>query len=140
MNIPVQDTIEDRLAKVIQAQQAADEAYASIEKEYPEVWEKLQAIESARTMAEQEKQAIKEELIKRKDFDTKQVEGYNISVSRIVKLAPTTPIRIAERYKKTEVVFDVKKAQEDFTVTGELPAGFEDKSVYRLNWKEVKNV
>lgn len=140
MNISVQDSIEDRLAKVIRAQQAADEAYSSIEKDFPEVWQRLRQIEETRAIAEEEKQAIKEELIHRKDFDTKQVEGYNISVSRIVKLSAPSPTRVSERYKKTEVVVDIKKAQEDFTVTGELPVGFEDKSIYRLNWKAIKNV
>ena len=132
-------SIRDRLAQILETQKAADEAYASIEQDYPEVWAKLKAIENARAMAEQAKQVIRDELIAAKDFTTRQVGGYNISVSRTVKLAVADQNKVSADYKKTEEVVDIKKAQEYMKVMGKLPEGFEDKSIYRFNWKEIKN-
>lgn len=135
----MQPSIEERLAQILKTQKAVDEAYASIEHEFPEAWAKLKAIEQAREMAEQAKQEIREELIAAKDFSTRQVEGYNISVSRTVKLAVIDQDKVSADYKKTEEVVDIKKAQEYMKVMDKVPAGFEDRSVYRFNWKEVKN-
>lgn len=133
-------SIEDRLQQILDIQKQADEAYASIEQEFPEVWAKLKAIDHARELAQQAKDEIREELIASKDFTTKQVGGYNISVSRTVKLAVVDQAKVSQDYKKTEEIVDVKKAQEYMKVMGQLPAGFEDRSVYRFNWKEIKNV
>lgn len=132
-------SIEDRLAKVIDAQVAAQAEYNRIAVDYPEVWTILQRIEEVKELAKREKESIREELIAQHDFDNHQVKGYNISVSRTVKLAVANPDQVSPDYKKTEEVIDVKKAQEYAKVMGRLPKGFEDKSVYRLNWKEVKN-
>lgn len=135
----MQPSIEERLAKILEVQRLADESYAAIEQDYPEVWERLETIEKARADAEMAKQEIREELIEAKDFSTRQVGGYNISVSRTVKLAVSDQDKVSSDYKKTEEVVDIKKAQEYMKVMGKLPAGFEDRSVYRFNWKEIKN-
>lgn len=132
-------SIEERLAKVIQLQKQADDLYNSIKTDHPEAWRVLELVEAARQSAETEKQAVKDELVKKNDFDTHQVEGYNISVSRTVRLSVVDKDKVNARYIKQEEVVDLKTAQEDMLVTGVLPYGFEDKSFYRLNWKEVKN-
>lgn len=135
----MQPSIEDRLAKVITLQRFAEEAYAALEQEHPEVWARLQEIEKAKSDAEQEKAAVRDELIRARDFKLRQIDGYNISVTRTVKLVVSDPEKVSQDYKRTEEVVDVKKAQEDMKVLGELPAGFEDKSIYKLNWREVRN-
>lgn len=135
-------SVDDRLAQVLEAQRKADEAYASIEQDFPEAWERLQKIEYIRNQAEELKQKIRDELIEQKDYDLHQVNGYNVSVSKTVKLVAVDPEAIPMEFKKpTEEKWDVdvKHAQEYFKVTKQLPAGFEDKSSYKLNWREVKN-
>lgn len=133
------EPVNGRLEQIIQLQKQADELYNSIEESHPEVWKILQMVDAARQHAEQEKQKIRDELIAAKDFSVKQVAGFNISVSRTVKLAVADQTKVNPDFKRTEEVVDLKKAQEYMKVMGELPAGFEDKSVYRLNWKEIKN-
>lgn len=135
-------SVDEQLAQVIAAQRSAAEAYASIEQDFPEAWERLQKIEAIKASAEELKNKIRDSLIEKKDYDLHQVEGYNISISKTVKLAVADADAIPMEFKKpTEEKWDVdvKHAQEYFKVTKKLPAGFEDKSSYKLNWREVKN-
>lgn len=135
-------TIEQRIAQVVQAQKKADEAYQAIERDFPEAWARLQAIEKIREEADKAKEEIKADLIQAHDNDTYQVEGYNVSVSQTVKLKVLDSELVpADLKKPTEEKWDVdiKKAQERYKVLGEVPAGFSDSSTYRLNWREVKN-
>ncbi len=135
-------TIEERMEQVINAQKAADKAYAAIEDDFPEAWARLQAIEEAREKAEALKADIRQDLIKAEDYNVHQIKGFNISVTRIVKLVVADAEKVPMDFKKpTEEKWDVdvKKAVEDAKIMGEIPEGFADKSTYKLNWNPVKN-
>lgn len=133
-------TIDERLSAIIRAQHEMDQIHATIEKDYPEVWVMLENAKRIKEKVDLEKTSIRQELAEQQDYDVHQVDGFNISVSRTVKLAVSDPDKVSADYKKTEEVIDLKKAQEDTKVLGIVPAGFEDRSSYRLNWKEIKNV
>lgn len=135
-------TIEERMAQVIHAQKAADKAYAAIEDDFPEAWERLENIRVARERAEAFKAEIRQDLISAGDHDVHKVDGFNISVTRIAKLAVADSEKVPMDYKtptKEKWDVDIKKAQEDLKEVGILPEGFVDKSTYKLNWNPVKN-
>lgn len=135
-------TIEERMEQVINAQKAADKAYAAIEDDFPEAWARLQAIAEAREKAEALKADIRQDLIKAEDYNVHQIKGFNISVTRIVKLVVADADKVPMDFKKPAEEkwdVDVKKAVEDAKIMGEVPEGFADKSTYKLNWNPIKN-
>lgn len=135
-------TIEDRIASVIRSQHVADEAYAAIEQDFPEAWARLENIRKLREEAEKLKADIRQDLIAASDFEVRQIEGFNVSVSRTVRLKVGDVNAISKDYKtptKTKWDVDVKKAVEDAKILQKVPEGFVDDSLFRLNWNEVKN-
>lgn len=133
-------SIDKRLAHVIALERLADELYLQLKELSPAAWDILKKVDTYRAQAEEEKKAVREDLIASQDFSNYQVGGYNISVSRTVKLGVADPDTVSSDFKKTEEIIDIKQAQEFMKVMKTIPAGFEDKSTYRLNWKEIKNV
>lgn len=135
-------TIEEKMQKVVQAYKAADKAYAAIEDDFPEAWQRLEQIRVAREKADEMKDEIKQDLIQAGDFDQHKISGFNISVSRVVKLEVEDAEKVSMDYKaptKEKWDVNVKRAMEDAKVSGVVPDGFKDKSIYKINWKEVKN-
>lgn len=135
-------TIEEKMEKVIQAQKVADKAYAAIEDDFPEAWQRLEQIRLAREKADELKAEIRQDLIQAEDYEVHKISGYNISVTRIAKVAVVDAEKVPMDYKtptKEKWDVDVKKAQEDLKELGMLPDGFADKSTYKLNWNAIKN-
>jgi len=135
-------TIEEKMERVIKTQKAADKAYAAIEDDFPEAWARLENIRLAREKAEALKADIRQDLIEAGDTDVHQIEGFNISVSKIAKIVVSDSDKVPMDYKtptKEKWDVDVETAKRHFKVTGVLPEGFADKSTYKLNWNAIKN-
>lgn len=135
-------TIEDKMQRVIQAQKTADKAYAAIEDDFPEAWQRLEQIRIAREKADELKAEIRQDLIQAADYNVHKIDGFNISVTRIVKLEVADSDKVPMDFKtptKEKWDVDVKKAVEDAKILGEIPEGFKDKSTYKLNWNAIKN-
>lgn len=135
-------TIEEKMSRVVRAQKMADRAYDAIEEDFPEAWERLEKIRIAREQAEALKAEIRQDLITAEDYNVHKVDGFNISVTRIVKLAVADSDKVPMDFKtptKEKWDVDIKKAVEDAKIMGEIPEGFTDKSTYKLNWNAVKN-
>lgn len=132
-------TIDDRIRETLLAEQKAIEAEKALREKYPEAFAEFDKVAKMKAEVAAYKDTIKAELIEDGDFDTHQVENYNISVSRIVKLDVLDADKVSDDFKDVQTVIDLKKAQEWKKVMRKTPEGFEDKTTYRLNWKEVKN-
>lgn len=131
-------TIDDKIRETLALEKQTDETEKALREKYPEVFTELDKLAKARAEVAAHKDAVKNELIEDGDFDTHQVENFNISVSRIVKLDVLDADEVDEEFKDVQTVIDLKKAQEYKKVMRKTPKGFEDKTTFRLNWKEVK--
>lgn len=127
--------IDSELAVIAEKEKTAEGALAELHAKYPEVFTQIQAIEDAYAEVGKLKDAVKEKLIEQGDFDLHRIGNLRVSVSKTAKVKVKNIDEVEDKYKSTEVVVDEKKAREYLKVMGELPAGFEDASFYRLNWK-----
>lgn len=103
----------------------------------PTIFKQKEILEAQLDELQKMKDDVKDELIKRKDFDLHKVDGVKVSVSRIIKVAVDDIDKVSDDFKETKVVANEKKAQEYIKVMGEIPAGFVDKSYHRLTWKDT---
>lgn len=127
--------IDGELVQIAEREQSAEQALAKLHQEYPQVFEQMKQIEAAFADVERLKTAVKEKLVKDQDFDLHRIGKLRVSVSKTAKVKVKDIDAVPEDFKSTEVVVNEKKAREYLKVMGELPAGFEDVSFYRLNWK-----
>lgn len=127
--------IDGELVQIAEREQSAEQALAKLHQEYPQVFEQMKQIEAAFADVERLKTAVKEKLVKDQDFDLHRIGKLRVSVSKTAKVKVKDIDAVPEDFKSTEVVVNEKKAREYLKVMGELPAGFEDASFYRLNWK-----
>lgn len=129
-------SVDERISAVVKAERALDEQIAMLRNSHKTAFEEMQKLEDERARLEKEKADIKADLIKTEDFDLHKVEGCKVSVCPVVKLAVKDESLVDDKYKSTQIVVDVKKAQEHKKLYGETPEGFEDNTYYRLTWKE----
>lgn len=131
-------TIDDRIREIIHDETDANTREDSLREKYPEAFKEIDALAKLRKDIAERKDSVKADLIEEGDFDTHQIDNYNISVSRIVKLDVLDADEVDDEFKDVQTVIDLKKAQEYKKVMRKTPKGFEDKTTFRLNWKEVK--
>lgn len=127
--------IDSELAVIAEKEKTAEVALAELHATYPDVFKQITAIEAAYAEVGALKEAVKQKLIEQGDFDLHRIGNLRVSVSKTAKVKVKNIDEVEDKYKSTEVVVDEKKAREYLKVMGELPAGFEDASFYRLNWK-----
>lgn len=130
-----QNPIDGELVQIAEKEKSAEQALAQLHAEYPQVFEQIENIENAYTEVQKLKDAVKEKLIAAEDFDLHRIGKLRVSVSKTAKVKVKDIDAVPDDFKATEVVANEKKAREFLKVMGELPAGFEDASFYRLNWK-----
>ena len=128
--------IEDKISNIAEREMALRKELDSLITENSEVFKQKDAIEEQLNNLEQEKLAIKEELVKNGDYDLHQVGKLKVYVSRVVKVAVDNIDEVPDEFKETKVVANEKKAQEYAKVMGEMPNGFADKSYYRFSWRD----
>ena len=107
----------------------------TLERQHPEVFDQLKAIDKARAEVQRLKDAVKEKLIAEKDFDLHEVGRLRVSVSAVANVKVTDIDKVPEDFKEVKTVADIKKAKEYLKVMKRVPEGFEDASFYRLNWR-----
>lgn len=132
--------VDNKIREAVLKQQNAQEREEKLRQEYPQVFQEIDAINKLRQEVEDDKTLIKDMLIAEDDFDTHQVEGVNVSVSRLAKLVVADETQVDPQFKTVETVVDVKEATKAFRGSGIIPQGFKDQSSYRFNFKVVKNV
>lgn len=130
--------IDETISAIIKAERELNEQLQILKAEHKAAFDALDKLNAQQDEIERMKAEVKDALIATEDFDLHKVEGYKVSVCPIVKLAVQDEDAVDEKYKSTEVVVDVKKAQEHKKLYGVLPKGFADKTYHRLTWKEEK--
>ena len=128
--------VEDKISKIAEREMALRKELGNLIADNSEVFKQKDFIEDELNKLEQEKLAIKDELVKNNDFDLHQVGKLKVSVSRVVKVVVDDIGKVPDAFKETKVVANEKKAQEYVKVMGEIPEGFTDKSYYRFSWRD----
>lgn len=128
--------VDEAIAAIIEAERTLNKELEQLKSQYKGVFDALAKIEAQQDELEKAKAEVKEGLIAMEDFDLHKVQGVKVSVCPVVKLAVEDEDKVPDKYKSTEVVVDVKKAQEYKKLYGKMPDGFADKTYYRLTWKE----
>lgn len=129
-------SVDDWIKEVVRQETEANKKLLDLKSKYNQVFMDLAVIQAQLDECERAREEIKKMLIEDEDFDLHKVDGVKVSVCPITKLAVKNIKDVDEKYKTTEVVVDVKKAQEAMKLFGELPAGFEDKTYHRFTWKD----
>lgn len=129
--------VDDLIKEVITQEASANKKIAELQSKYSHVFKELEVLQAQLDECERVRGEIKTMLIEDNDFDLHKVEGVKVSVCPIVKLAVKDIDKVEDKYKSTEVVADVKKAQEAMKLFGEVPEGFENKTYHRFTWKDA---
>lgn len=130
---------EDNITKEIKAisvsESELDNQLKTLERQNPDVFKQIRAIEQARAEVQKLKDAVKAKLIENKDFDLHEVGDLRVSVSAVANVKVTDMDKVPADFKEVKTVADIKKAKEYLKVMKRVPEGFEDTSFYRLNWR-----
>ena len=130
---------EDNITKEIKAisvsEYELDNQLKTLERQNPDVFKQIRAIEQARAEVQKLKDAVKAKLIENKDFDLHEVGDLRVSVSAVANVKVVDMDKVPADFKEVKTVADIKKAKEYLKVMKRVPEGFEDTSFYRLNWR-----
>ena len=130
---------EDNITKEIKAisvsESELDNQLKTLERQNPDVFQQIRAIEQARAEVQKLKDAVKAKLIENKDFDLHEVGDLRVSVSAVANVKVVDMDKVPADFKEVKTVADIKKAKEYLKVMKRVPEGFEDTSFYRLNWR-----
>lgn len=133
------NTVDDSIKDIISAEKEVNKKLNDLKSRFKHVFDELETLTVQLDELAKAKEEIKAALIANEDFDLHKVDGVKVSVCPVVKLEVEDIDKVEDKYKSTEVVADVKKAQEAKKLFGELPAGFKDKTYYRFGWKDTGN-
>ena len=131
-------TISSEIATIAEQELTIEQALDNLQKEYPSAFEQMKKIEQAQSEVKRLKEAVKEKLIKDKDFDLHEVGELKVSLSAVAKVKVVDIDKVPEDFKEVKTVVKEKKAQEYLKLMGKCPEGLEDNSYYRLNWRYAK--
>lgn len=130
--------ISSDIAIIEKHEMDVENALSALQEQYPDVFQKIKAIEDARKDVQVLKDAVKAKLIENRDFDLHEVGDLKVSLSAVAKVKVVDIDKVPAEFKEVKTVVKEKKAQEYLKVMGECPEGLEDNSYYRLNWKYSK--
>ncbi len=126
------------LAEKYFAEERRLEQYANdIKGKFPEAQEHFDALAEGYVGLEQLKGEIKEALVQAQDYDIHEVDGHQISLTKVVKMKVKDIEEVDPEFKQTMEVADEKRAAKYYKLYGEAPKGFEDASYSKLNLKEA---
>lgn len=117
------------------AESELDTQLQALERQNPDVFKQIKAIEDARAEVQKLKDAVKNKLIEMKDFDLHEVGNLRVSVSAVANVKVVDIDQVSDDFKEVKTVADTKKAKEYLKIMKRVPEGFEDASFYRLNWR-----
>ena len=129
------DIITRQIQDIAVAENELDNQLKTLERQNPDVFKQIKAIESARAEVQKLKDAVKAKLIADKDFDLHEVGQLRVSVSAVANVKVVDMDKVPDDFKEVKTVADTKKAKEYLKVMKRVPEGFEDTSFYRLNWR-----
>lgn len=129
------DIITRQIQDIAVAESELDDQLKALERQNPDVFKQIKAIESARAEVQKLKDAVKAKLIADKDFDLHEVGQLRVSVSAVANVKVVDMDKVPDDFKEVKTVADTKKAKEYLKVMKRVPEGFEDASFYRLNWR-----
>ena len=132
------ESLDKELSAIAVKEASVEQQLVALHEQYPDVFKKIEAIESAQQEVARLKDAVKARLIADRDFDLHTVGDLSVSVSAVAKVKVVDIDKVPDDFKDEMVVANEKKAQEYLKVMGKLPDGFSDASYYRLNWKMKK--
>lgn len=133
--MPDNDFITKEIQVISVTENELDNQLKTLERQNPDVFKQIKAIEKAREEVQKLKDAVKAKLIENKDFDLHEVGNLRVSVSAVANVKVVDMDRVPEDFKEVKTVADTKKAKEYLKVMKRVPEGFEDTSFYRLNWR-----
>ena len=129
------DIITRQIQDIAVAENELDNQLRTLERQNPDVFRQIKAIEDARAKVQKLKDAVKAKLIADKDFDLHEVGQLRVSVSAVANVKVVDMDKVPDDFKEVKTVADTKKAKEYLKVMKRVPEGFEDTSFYRLNWR-----
>ncbi len=132
------ESLDKQMSEIAVKEASVEQQLVALQEQYPDVFKKIEAIESAKQEVARLKDAVKARLIADQDFDLHTVGDLTVSVSAVAKVKVVDIDKVPDEFKDEMVVANEKKAQEYLKVMGKLPEGFSDASYYRLNWKMKK--
>lgn len=130
-----EDNIANEIMAISITESTLDSQLKALERQNPDVFKQIKAIENARAEVQKLKDAVKEKLIASKDFDLHEVGQLRVSVSAVANVKVVDIDKVPDDFKEVKTVADTKKAKEYLKVMKRVPEGFEDTSFYRLNWR-----
>ena len=133
--MPDNDFITKEIQVISVTENELDNQLKTLERQNPDVFKQIKAIEKAREEVQKLKDAVKNKLIENKDFDLHEVGNLRVSVSAVANVKVVDMDKVPEDFKEVKTVADTKKAKEYLKVMKRVPEGFEDTSFYRLNWR-----
>ena len=133
--MPDNDFITKEIQDISVTENELDNQLKALERQNPDVFKQIKAIEKAREEVQKLKDAVKAKLIENKDFDLHEVGNLRVSVSAVANVKVVDMDKVPEDFKEVKTVADTKKAKEYLKVMKRVPEGFEDTSFYRLNWR-----
>lgn len=133
--MPDNDSITKEIQVISVTENELDNQLKTLERQNPDVFKQIKAIEKAREEVQKLKDAVKAKLIEDKDFDLHEVGNLRVSVSAVANVKVVDMDKVPEDFKEVKTVADTKKAKEYLKVMKRVPEGFEDASFYRLNWR-----
>ena len=133
--MPDNDFITKEIQVISVTENELDNQLKTLERQNPDVFKQIKAIEKAREEVQKLKDAVKNKLIENKDFDLHEVGNLRVSVSAVANVKVVDMDKVPEDFKEVKTVADIKKAKEYLKVMKRVPEGFEDTSFYRLNWR-----
>ena len=124
---------------IIKLQNELDKQEQALQRANPELFAQIKAVEEAKKNIDLMWSALKEKLIEAKDFDVHETEqgGFlcSYSVSKTSKIVPVDIDKVPEEFVEVKKVANPSKLKAYYELYGEVPAGCEDKSFYRLKKK-----
>lgn len=129
---------ERLILAIAQDERDVMKSYNQFKAEYSQVFSNAKKYERALEEIQERKKALKRELTEARDFDLHKLSDgkLKVAVTNISRIEVVDPEKVPDEYKSYGVVIDEKAAKESFVLTGELPAGFRDKSYPKLTWKD----
>lgn len=130
--------------EIMRLQSLLDEKEQALAQEYPSVFAAIKEINEQKAGVDKLFEKLKEKLVAEGDTDIHEVSDgkykMTFSLSKTSKVGVVDIDKVPEEFVETQKVADPKKLKSYYELYGEVPAGCEDKSFYRLTKKiEVDN-
>lgn len=130
--------------EIMRLQSVLDQKEQALAEEYPSVFAAIKEINEQKAGVDKLFEKLKEKLVAEGDTDVHEVSDgtykMTFSLSKTSKVGVVDIDKVPDEFIETQKVADPKKLKAYYELYGEVPAGCEDKSFYRLNKKiEVDN-